>query len=117
MLKAEPPSSGRAFDSYAFSVLQELKILHRSACEKHLSPLDVFLLIAIPQNRSSSLPVKKMYLNTTSLFSLDAAGKKRLLTAQAKVRAQRVVGSVPKHFAPGKEQASPVPVAEKCYLF
>lgn len=106
-------SKRHALDSYAAFLLQERKTLHRSVCENHLSTFDGFLLTEIAQTKSASLPVKTMYTYTMSRFSFDVATKKRLLTARAKLRAQRPLRTVTKRTALGKKQAGLRPVAEK----
>lgn len=57
--------------------------------------------------------MKKMFLDRNNLFSFDVPVRKRLLTAGAKVGAQRVVRAVKNPFVFEEEQASPAPVAER----
>lgn len=66
--KQNHPSKGGALYIYKFALLQALKHLHRSACEKHPSTLDEFLLTETTQTKSLSFLVKKMYLNKLSPF-------------------------------------------------
>lgn len=65
-----------------------------------------FLFTETPQIKSSSLPVKKIYLNRRSLFSFDVADYKGLSTPRTIASSQRVVQLVTKQFALGEKKAS-----------
>lgn len=105
--------NGHALSLLAAYFLQELRELHHSACEKHPSIFDEFLLTESPQTKSCSLPVRKIYLNTLSRFSIKVADEKVILTARDKARAQLAMRAVAKRFASGEEQAIPAAVAER----
>lgn len=111
--KAESLLSGCAIYFCAVALLQELRELHRSAREKHPSTADEILPSKIPHSESSALPVKKMCLNTMSLFSFDVADKKPILISCDKAPAQRAVRTVAMCFALGIKQTIAAPSAEK----
>lgn len=82
--KQIPRVNERAFYSYAASLLQKLKNLQCSACEKSPFTFDDLLLSETAERKTSSLQVLKMCLNTLIHLSYNVAGRKRLLTARAK---------------------------------
>lgn len=106
------PSSMDAFSKSVPPLFcKSSKSWHRSEYEKHHSTFDAFVLTEPLQIKSFSLLVGKMHLSTTSIFSLDAADKKRLLTAPARARAQRILRAITKQLAFGEKKAIPPPVA------
>lgn len=97
--KQSPPFYGRAFCFYAASLLQELETLHLLTCKRHPHTFDESVLIEIPQTKSCSLPVKKMYLNKLGLFSFDVASKQEVFAARTKALSHRVIRAETKHLA------------------
>lgn len=98
------------------SLLQKLKNLQRSACEKHPSTFDRLVRTEILQIKKFSLPVSKICLCVVSLFSFGVADKEEALTARAKTLSQRAVRGVLQHLAFGEEQTTRAPVAERISL-
>lgn len=111
--KQNSPFHRRAFYSCFVSLLQELKNMHRPACEQHSSTFEEFPVIGTPQTTSFSLSGETMYVNTTTLVSLALAMRKGLLTACAKSRAYRAVGAAPRQFTLEEEQPGSALVAER----
>lgn len=103
--------TSRSFYSYAASLLKELRNMHGTAYKRRPSSSDVFLLTESPQTETPSLPVKKMYLNTRSLFFYDPTDNKETLAACVEARVQRVVSAVKKHFRLSEEVTTPARVA------
>lgn len=74
---------------------------------------DAFPLPENPQKKTSSLPVRKVYLNAMRLFFYDSADRKKGLIARAKARAKRVVRVVKKQLSLKKELVLPAQTAEQ----
>lgn len=102
-----------AFYSFATSLLQGLRSIHSTACEKYPTSFNAFLLVKIPQTRTSALPVREVYPNKLCLFSYDPGDKRRTLAACVKARSQRAARAVKKPFIPGKEVVSSARAAKK----
>lgn len=68
----------RTLYSYAVFSLREVRSMHRTSCEQHPLSFGALLLTDTPQTMISSLPVRKMYLNTMRLFFCGPADKKSL---------------------------------------
>lgn len=75
-----------AFYPYAASLLQQLERMHSTACKKHPLNFNYFLVIEIPLTRTSSLLLKKLYLNTMAPSSYDPTYKIGTLAACVKSR-------------------------------
>lgn len=105
--------NGRAIYSYAASVLQELRSSDNTGCEKHELNFDAYPLSEIPQTKTFSLVMKKMYLNKMRIFLYETACKKMILAARGKARAQCTVRAVKKQFSLEERVAPPARVAGK----
>lgn len=66
--KQKATSNGRDFYSCDVYSLQELRSMHSTACKKHSLTFSAFLLKAVLQTKTFSLPVKEMFLITMIFF-------------------------------------------------
>lgn len=99
--------------SYAPLLFQELRGTHSPACRKHSMSSNAFLRTQISQIKTSSLPLKKVYLNAVSHFFFHPASTKRALAACAKSRAPRLLRAVKRTLSLGKGVVPAVRAAEK----
>lgn len=105
--------NGRASYPYATLLHQELRSIHVTTCKIYAVRLKDFLPIKIPQTKTVLLPVKRLYMNTTSFFFYDSAENKETFAACTKALAQRVFSTAKKHYSLRKEMAPSAPAPER----
>lgn len=90
-------SNGLAFCVHAVSLHQKMGGIHSTSSEKRPLSSDDFLLIQIPQKKTSSQPLEKMYLSVVRDFSYEPTKKQRNSPARTKARARRAVRAAKDH--------------------
>lgn len=77
--------------------------MHGTVCKSLQQKPKKFMRSGVLQPKTSSLPVKKVYVSTLSIFLYDAEDKKETFAARAQTRAHHAVCAAEKRFNLGEE--------------